>query len=140
MKISKELFGTLNALGQEIMDPEPAFVTVGGVAESIHDQIKRLLRVELSRQAATQGFETFEESDDFEEDEVDDAPPSVYQDERLMRPDWPGPQKGMPKKSGDEDLEPVEAKRPEAAQAGDEEEETPPKKPAPKPKKKAGTV
>jgi len=86
MKISKELYdhfdqlghSLLNEKGQEVTDPRPMFVPGHVKPLTITEQIQRLMRVELSRQAAEQGEETFQDADDLEpDDEPDDL--SRYQ-------------------------------------------------------------
>lgn len=88
MKISKELFNelsqlrhaVLNSEGQEKNNPVPLFADVTPRPPSITEQIQRLLKTELSKQAMAQGYETFEESDDFSDEEMDDAPDSRFQE------------------------------------------------------------
>lgn len=59
--------------GREIPDPRPMAIPAGwDRPETLQDQIKRLIRVQLSQQAADTGQETFEEADDF--DVPDDEP------------------------------------------------------------------
>lgn len=87
MKISQELnqqfyrlgHAHLNEFGQEVPNSVPAYASVTPKPLTITEQIQRLMRVELSRQAAEQGFESFDESDDFEDEEFDDGPQSGYQ-------------------------------------------------------------
>lgn len=58
--------------GRECPDPRPVSVPHGWARPlSLHEEIKRFVRSELSRAAADQEAETFEESDDFE---VEDDP------------------------------------------------------------------
>lgn len=65
--------------GREIPDPTPVAVPAGWARPpSMEELIRRHIRVEMSRQAADQGLETFEESDDFEVDEEGD-PLSPYE-------------------------------------------------------------
>jgi len=135
---AKSLVATLNERGQEELYSIPTFISTGPRPLSITEQIQRLMRVEISRQAAEQGYESFEESDDFEDDEFDDAPESPYQDEKLMRPDWPGPQerKELAKNAdlADLDLESPQTESDESA--GDGPPRIPDKsKGGPKPKK-----
>jgi len=57
-------------LGREKPDPRPVEVPIGrGRAESLADQIKRLVRENLSQVAAREGYETLEEADDFDIDD-----------------------------------------------------------------------
>lgn len=66
--------GRLDARGHEILDPTPMAVPAGfKKPESLAETIQRLVRRGLSDAAASQGFETFEESEDFNvEDETFD--------------------------------------------------------------------
>lgn len=76
--------------GREIPDPTPVSVPANWQRPlSLHEEIKRFVRVEMSRQAADQGEETFEEADDFDvdDDEVDPASPYEF---REMPEDGPG--------------------------------------------------
>lgn len=69
----------LDELGREILDSTPMAPPVGYVRQpSLTEQIRAMVRAESLRHAAMeQGFETFEESNDFD---VDDAEPSsVYE-------------------------------------------------------------
>lgn len=51
----------------EVVDPTPVAPPVGYKKQpTIWEQQRALIRSELSRQAEAQGFESFEESDDFE--------------------------------------------------------------------------
>lgn len=135
VKKSKLLRAQLDHLGREINNPVPAFIPAGPTPLTITEQIQRLLRVELSRQAAEQGFETFEESDDMEDEELDDAPLSPYQDEKLMRPDRPKGEKISKKADLDLELPDDDREVQEPASVGGGGEETPPRKPLPKGKK-----
>jgi len=58
----------LNADGSENLDPQPMAPPVGfKPAPSLAEQIREMVRSEkLAREAAEAGFETFEESDDFD--------------------------------------------------------------------------
>lgn len=59
--------------GHELPDPTPVAIPVGlKRPESLQDQIRRLVRNELSAHAVAHGRESFEEADDFE---VEDDPP-----------------------------------------------------------------
>jgi len=65
--------------GREIPDTRPVAVPHGWERPlSLTDQIRRMVRGELSRQAAEDGDETFEEADDFDVDE-DPEPFSAYE-------------------------------------------------------------
>lgn len=76
----------LNEKGQEVLDSTPMAKPPGWTEpETIVQQIHRLVREEISRQAVAEGFESFEEADDFD---VDDDPEikSAYEiDEGLPR-------------------------------------------------------
>lgn len=54
--------------GREVPDTRPVQVNAPR-ALSLHEQIQRFIRTEVSRVATNEGFETFEESEDFGEDE-----------------------------------------------------------------------
>lgn len=76
--------------GRELPDPTPVEVPVHlRRRDGLQDQIRRLIRTELSRQAAAQGMESFEEADDFEvdgeaEDFVTQYEMTEMQEERSM--------------------------------------------------------
>jgi hypothetical protein len=137
MKIDRLLIAKLDELGREILNPIPFYTPAGPKPLSITEQIQRLLRVELSRQAESQGFESFEENDDMEDDEPDDAPVSVYQDEKLMKPEWPGPKerKELAKKADLADLDLEDKTDPEKLKTAPLRNEGDPKK---SPSSKAG--
>lgn len=63
--------------GHEVPDPRPLQVPAGFKRPpTLAEQVQRLVRGALSRQAAEQGFETFEESEDFDVgDEIDPSTP-----------------------------------------------------------------
>lgn len=65
------LFTQYDDQGREIPDPRPMSLPSGWDRPlSLSEQIKRMVRVELSRQAVDDGQESFEEADDFDvEDE-----------------------------------------------------------------------
>lgn len=82
----------LDKHGHEVPDPTPVEVPLHlRRPASIQDDIKRMVREELSRAAADAGEETFEEADDFSVD--DDPDPfsqyelSAMQEEAAMVPD-----------------------------------------------------
>lgn len=78
-----------DAQGREIPDPRPVAVPFDfGRPLSLHDQIKRFIRSELSQRAAAYERETFEEADDFDVDE-DGDPVSQYEIPEAL-PEWPG--------------------------------------------------
>lgn len=68
-----------NSLGQEVPDPTPVSVPHGWQRPlSLHEEIKRFIRLELSRGAQAVELETFEEAEDFEVEE-DPDPLSAYE-------------------------------------------------------------
>jgi len=65
--------------GREVPDPTPVSIPSGMSRPlQLHEQIKRMLRTEVSRLAADREKETFEEADDFDVDE-DGDPLSPYE-------------------------------------------------------------
>lgn len=57
----------LDSRGHEVVSNVPVELPVGARRpESLVEQIKRMVRHELSQAGAAQGFETFEEADDFD--------------------------------------------------------------------------
>jgi hypothetical protein len=65
--------------GRELPDPTPVSVPAGFARPiALHEQIKRFIRTEMSRQAVTEEKESFEEADDFDVDEEGD-PLSPYE-------------------------------------------------------------
>lgn len=80
----------LNDKGHEILDNTPVAIPVGWKRpESLQEQMRRMIRTELSQAAANEGFETFEESEDF--DVEDDAPDPQSQWEIQYEPNEPNP-------------------------------------------------
>lgn len=78
-----------DAFGREIPDTTPIAVPFDfGRPLSLHDQIKRFIRSEISQRAAAAERETFEEADDFDVDE-DPDPFSAYEIPEAA-PEWPG--------------------------------------------------
>lgn len=73
---------TLNERGQEVNDPTRLFLRSDG-PPSISEQIKRMVRHELSGLADGKGFETFEESNDFDVDDDFDADEKITQYQEL---------------------------------------------------------
>lgn len=62
----------------EVLDPNPVAVSIDNV-ESVDQKIKRLIREDrLLQQSQNEGFETFEEADDFDLDD-DEILPSPYE-------------------------------------------------------------
>lgn len=74
--------------GRELPDPTPVEIPVGFQRpESLQEQIKRLVRTELSAQAQAEGFESFEEADDFEVgDDYDPSSPHELDDAQESAP------------------------------------------------------
>ncbi len=71
----------LDEKGRELLNPNPLYVEVGPRRLTLQEQIRRVLHTEISRQAYDQGFESFEESEDFDiEDEFDLEPDSSYEE------------------------------------------------------------
>lgn len=63
----------LDERGWEVPDSTPVAWPAGvRRPETLTDQIRRLVRMEVSRAAAEQGLETFEESDDFDVEDEDE--------------------------------------------------------------------
>lgn len=86
-----ELVDRLDASGAEVLDPRPIEIPVAlRRSETISEQVRRLVSHEISAMAHNQGFETFEESNDFyiegedleSEYELDDDHESAYQTDR----------------------------------------------------------
>lgn len=76
-------------LGREIPDNTPVHIPphlARGISR--HEEMKAYIRSELSRLAAEEGEETFEEADDFDVDE-DPEPFSQYEIQDAA-PEWPG--------------------------------------------------
>lgn len=68
----------LDGNGWEIPDPTPVAMPVGFKRpETLAEQVRRLVRTTISREAAEAGAETFEESEDFDipDDPVDPSTP-----------------------------------------------------------------
>lgn len=67
----------LDENGHEILDDTPVAIPARlSRAETLTEQVRRLIREEASRAAQAAGFETFEEADDFEiEDDYDPRSP-----------------------------------------------------------------
>lgn len=107
-------------MGREIPDTRPVAVPHNWDRPlSLHEEIKRFVRIELSRTAEMQGQESFEEADDFDVDEEPD-PLSPYELQEGA-PEWPG---GVKDADGDPPLNPGEKPPQEAKKpvAGDSTE------------------
>lgn len=71
---------TFDSQGRQVPDPRPVEVPAGlGRPLSLHDEIKRFVRMELSRAAQAQALETFEENDDFDVEDEEELPLSDYE-------------------------------------------------------------
>ena len=105
-------------LGREVPDSRPVAVPFNfGRPLSLHEQIKRFIRSELSTRAAAAESETFEEADDFDVDE-DPDPVSAYEMVEAA-PEWPGGVK-------DEDADPPQEPSRKAQDETDPGAKTPP--------------
>lgn len=70
----------LDAFGHEVPDPRPMEIPAGFKRpETLQEQVARLVQGSISRKAAEDGHETFDESEDFEVD--DDFDPSTPYEE-----------------------------------------------------------
>lgn len=72
-------FATLNDLGQEVPDDEPIVIRVNNRKITDLDSIRAMIRGELSDSAARYGYETWEESNDFDCDDDDAFPKSEHE-------------------------------------------------------------
>lgn len=83
--------------GVERLDNTPVAVPVGSAPPTLSQQVRELVRLELSQHAAAQDFETFEEADDFDIDDEQDGFVSRYEffdmDDEVFEP--PPPRRGM---------------------------------------------
>ena len=71
----------LDENGWEIPDPTPVSVPSGFKRpETLAEQVQRLVRTSISRQAAEQGDETFEESEDFDLPDDPEDPSTPYEE------------------------------------------------------------
>lgn len=59
-------FVFLNADGQEVPNPEPIVIHLGGTTVNDYDRVREIIRRELSIQMAQEGMETEDEANDFE--------------------------------------------------------------------------
>lgn len=126
MKISKELFDSLCELrfayldenGREMNNPTPMVIDANFERPpTLKEQIQRVLKTELSRQAYEKGNESFEEANDFDIDE-DPFPSSPYEVQDMIDDPEPNPPEPPNKLGGSEGAEP-----PKGEATGDE---TPP--------------
>ncbi|MEM2002482.1 MAG: hypothetical protein QXT77_07555, partial [Candidatus Methanomethylicaceae archaeon] len=80
MTDKKGVYKRLDAFGHEALDPTPVVVPAGFKRpETLAEQVQRLVRTHISRQAEEAGFETFEDAEDFDVD--DDFDPSTPYEE-----------------------------------------------------------
>lgn len=92
MRISEETLKKLIGLtesmigedGLEYPNPNPLVVDVGPKRLSLRDQVKRILREEVSKEAYKQGFETFDEANDFDVEDEDPLPLSGFEHQDLV--------------------------------------------------------
>lgn len=113
----------LNARGHEILDDTPVAMPVGfNRPPTLADQIRAMVKGELSRQASEQGLETFEDADDFDVD--DDMDPSSPWELNFDQESTPRVQFSL-KKSSMQEQKPA---KPSDDSAGKKEVVEPPKK------------
>lgn len=66
--------------GSERLDPKPVAIPAGFKRpETLAEQVQRLVRTQISREAREAGFETFEESEDFDVDDDAYEPSTPYE-------------------------------------------------------------
>ena len=66
--------------GREVVDSRPMEIPAGfRRPETLAEQVQRLVRNSISREAEERGFETFEESEDFEIDDDPVDPSTPYE-------------------------------------------------------------
>lgn len=84
-EVVQKFFGRrLNEKGQEVPDPTPVSVPLGYKhPPTLEERIASMVKVELSRNAVRDGFESFDEANDFAVDDDNDPifPSSVPPDE-----------------------------------------------------------
>ncbi len=91
MKIDKKILDRLVNLqvsmigedGLEYPNPTAEVVTVGARRFTLQEQIERVLRGHVSEQAQGQGFESFEEANDFDVEDEDPLPISGFEHEDM---------------------------------------------------------
>lgn len=84
--------------GRQVPDPRPVEVPLSFQRPpSLQEEIKRFVRLELSKRAASQELESFDEADDFDVDDEDPLPVSAYEVREMV----PEP--------GDDDADPPKA-------------------------------
>lgn len=70
----------LDENGHELLDQTPVTVPAGfRRPETLAEQVQRLVRNHISRQAEAEGYESFEESEDFDVDEPEE-PSTIYEE------------------------------------------------------------
>lgn len=96
----------INDQGKEVNDPTPLFIAGESKPLSLQEQIQRVLRVEVSKQAQDQGYESIEEAEDFDvEDSFDVKEPitkyEMMEDEYLMESNTTPPAGSVPDRGND---------------------------------------
>lgn len=110
--------------GRELPDPTPLSIPSGFRKPlSIHEQIKRFVREELSQVAEDHKAESFEEADDFDVEDEDPDPLSPYEipegaPERVLAGEIVKPES---LDGSDDGKEPKEAKKPAPEDLPDDE-------------------
>lgn len=70
----------MNRNGREYNDPNPVEWPIGvDVPESLEQKIARMVRTGVSQLADEQGFETFDEANDFDDEDPEALPDSVHE-------------------------------------------------------------
>lgn len=78
-EVQIEMFPRLDENGHEVPDPRPLRLPAGfKKPETLAEQVQRLVRGALSRQAEDQGFESFEDAEDFDVGD-DEDPHTQYE-------------------------------------------------------------
>ena len=78
------MYGGLDDRGWEVPDPNPVEIPAGfRKPETLAEMVQRMVRGRVSEIAESEGYETFEEADDFEiaDDEYMDDPSTPYEEE-----------------------------------------------------------
>lgn len=109
-----------NDKGEEIMDPTPIAVPLRFKQRSYYDQMREMIRREMSQAAQDRGLESFEEADDF--DIGDDYDPTTPYEEQFDPDDGVSnfdrqfvqekPIDQSKPKEGDGDLDPHDGQQP----------------------------
>lgn len=87
-ELKKLTIAQLNAAGEELLNPVPLELEVLPIEESLEAKIARLIQNQVSMQADAQGYETWEEFNDFEVKDPDDIP-EFRSDFELMEDEEP---------------------------------------------------